>query len=76
VWDVVLLDLMLPGLNGLDVLDALHRSRPELPVLILSARGDLPTKLRGFDLGASDYVSKPVAGSSGCSTTSSCTPAK
>jgi len=60
-WDLVLLDLMLPGLNGLDVLDALHRSRPELPVLILSARADLPTKLRGFDLGASDYVSKPVA---------------
>ena len=60
-WDLVLLDLMLPGLNGLDVLDALHRTRPELPVLILSARADLPTKLRGFDLGASDYVSKPVA---------------
>ena len=50
-WDLVLLDLMLPGLNGLDVLDALHRTRPELPVLILSARADLPTKLRGFDLG-------------------------
>src|ERR1700730_13040439 len=60
-WDLVLLDLMLPGLNGLDVLDALHRSRPDLPVLILSARADLPTKLRGFDLGASDYVSTPAA---------------
>jgi DNA-binding response OmpR family regulator len=60
-WDLVLLDLMLPGLNGLDVLDALHRTRPELPVLILSARADLPTKLRGFELGASDYVAKPVA---------------
>jgi DNA-binding response OmpR family regulator len=60
-WDLVLLDLMLPGLGGLDVLDALHRRRPKLPVLILSARADLPTKLRGFDLGASDYVSKPVA---------------
>jgi DNA-binding response OmpR family regulator len=60
-WDLVLLDLMLPGLDGLDVLDTLHRRRPELPVLILSARADLPTKLRGFDLGASDYISKPVA---------------
>jgi DNA-binding response OmpR family regulator len=60
-WDLVLLDLMLPGLDGLDLLDALHRLRPELPVLILSARADLPTKLRGFELGASDYVSKPVA---------------
>jgi DNA-binding response OmpR family regulator len=60
-WDLVLLDLMLPGLDGLDVLDTLHRRRPKLPVLILSARADLPTKLRGFELGASDYVSKPVA---------------
>jgi len=60
-FDLVLLDLMLPGLNGLDLLDALHRGRPELPVVILSARADLPTKLRGFELGACDYVSKPVA---------------
>ena len=60
-FDLVLLDLMLPGLNGLDLLDALHRGRPELPVVILSARADLPTKLRGFELGACDDVSKPVA---------------
>jgi DNA-binding response OmpR family regulator len=60
-WDLVLLDLMLPGLDGLELLDALHRRRPELPVVILSARADLATKLRGFDLGASDYVSKPLA---------------
>jgi DNA-binding response OmpR family regulator len=60
-WDLVLLDLLLPGLNGLELLDALHRQRPELPVLILSARADLQTKLRGFALGASDYVPKPVA---------------
>lgn len=60
-WDLVLLDLMLPGLDGLELLDALHRRRPELPVVILSARADLATKLRGFDLGASDYVAKPLA---------------
>ena len=60
-WDLVLLDLLLPGLTGLEVLEALQRRRPELPVLILSARTDLQTKLRGFDLGASDYVAKPVA---------------
>lgn len=60
-WDLVVLDLLLPSLNGLEVLAALHRKRPELPVLILSARADLKTKLRGFDLGASDYVPKPVA---------------
>jgi two-component system copper resistance phosphate regulon response regulator CusR len=60
-WDLVLLDLLLPGMTGLELLEQLHRLRPELPVLILSARSDLKTKLRGFDLGASDYVAKPFA---------------
>lgn len=60
-WDLVILDLLLPSLSGLDVLAGLHRRCPELPVLILSARADLQTKLRGFELGASDYVPKPVA---------------
>ena len=50
-----------PGSTGSTCCDALHRRRPELPVLILSARADLPTKLRGFELGAGDYVPKPVA---------------
>jgi DNA-binding response OmpR family regulator len=61
IWDLVVLDLLLPRLNGLQVLRELHGSRPELPVLILSARADLPTKLRGFELGACDYVPKPFA---------------
>jgi DNA-binding response OmpR family regulator len=60
-YELVVLDLQLPGLDGLRVLDELHRSRPELPVLILSARNDMPTKLRSFHLGASDYVSKPFS---------------
>jgi DNA-binding response OmpR family regulator len=59
--DLVVLDLLLPGIDGLTVLGELKRERPELPVVILSARGDLPTKLRGFELGASDYVAKPFA---------------
>lgn len=58
-YDLVLLDLLLPGLDGLTVLHQLNRARPELPVVIVSARSDLPTKLRGFGLGAADYVSKP-----------------
>jgi two-component system, OmpR family, copper resistance phosphate regulon response regulator CusR len=57
--DLVVLDLLLPGIDGLTVLRELKHERPELPVVILSARTDLPTKLRGFDLGASDYVPKP-----------------
>jgi DNA-binding response OmpR family regulator len=60
-WDLVVLDLLLPGLSGLRVLQELHRERPQLPVVILSARGDLRTKLKGFEMGASDYVSKPFS---------------
>ena len=60
-YDAVVLDLLLPGLDGLSVLRELHEQRPELPVVIVSARSDLSTKLRGFGLGASDYVAKPFA---------------
>src|SRR5215831_16575734 len=59
--DLVVLDLLLPGLNGLQVLRELRRTKPELPVVILSARGDVQTKLRGFELGATDYVAKPFS---------------
>ena len=58
-YDLVILDLLLPGRDGLSALHELHRRRPALPVLILSARSDLPTKLRSFEFGAVDYVSKP-----------------
>jgi DNA-binding response OmpR family regulator len=60
-YDLVVLDLLLPRLDGLSVLRELRHRNPELPVVILSARSDLPTKLRGFDLGANDYVQKPFA---------------
>jgi two-component system copper resistance phosphate regulon response regulator CusR len=60
-YDLVILDLLLPGLDGLSVLRELARSEPAPPVLILSARSDLRTKLRGFELGARDYVPKPFS---------------
>jgi two-component system copper resistance phosphate regulon response regulator CusR len=60
-YDLVILDLLLPGRDGLEALRELHRQRSDLPVLILSARSDLPTKLRGFELGAVDYVAKPFS---------------
>jgi len=60
-YDLVLLDLLLPGVDGLSVLQALERLSPAPPVVIVSARSDLPTKLRGFGLGAADYVSKPFS---------------
>lgn len=60
-YDLVVLDLLLPRLDGFSVLQALAAQRPEVPVLILSARSDLGTKLKGFALGASDYISKPFS---------------
>jgi len=60
-YDLVVLDLLLPHVNGLTVLSELRRAQPELPVVILSARADLATKLRGFALGANDYVPKPFS---------------
>src|SRR5690348_13425020 len=60
-YELVILDLLLPRLDGLRVLSELRQARADVPVLILSARSDLPTKLRGFDLGANDYLAKPFS---------------
>jgi two-component system, OmpR family, copper resistance phosphate regulon response regulator CusR len=59
--DLVILDLLLPKLDGLSVLHELERTRPELPIVIVSARSDVGTKLRGFGLGARDYLTKPFS---------------
>src|SRR6266508_3973283 len=56
-----ILGFLVRGLDGLSVLNELSRGRPELPVVIVSARSDLQTKLRGFGLGAADYLSKPFS---------------
>jgi DNA-binding response OmpR family regulator len=56
---LVLLDLMLPGLDGLTVSREIKRRRPELPVIMLTARGERETMLKGFQAGADDYVTKP-----------------
>jgi DNA-binding response OmpR family regulator len=58
---LVVLDLLLPRLDGLSVLRRLAGEHPTLPVVIVSARSDLPTKLRGFELGAWDYLGKPFS---------------
>ena len=59
--DLVILDLLLPRLDGLSVLRALEAKQPSLPVVIVSARSDLTTKLNGFGLGARDYLTKPFS---------------
>jgi len=57
--DLIVLDLMLPGLDGFEVLGRLREREVETPVLILSARGQVADKVAGFRLGADDYVTKP-----------------
>ncbi len=57
--DLVILDLMLPGLDGYRVLKALREDGLDMPVLILTAHGQEADKVRGFRLGADDYVTKP-----------------
>jgi two-component system alkaline phosphatase synthesis response regulator PhoP len=56
---LVLLDLMLPGLDGLTVSREIKRRRPDLPVIMLTARSERETMLQGFQAGADDYVTKP-----------------
>ncbi len=57
--DLLILDLMLPGLDGLSLLRWLRKSQSDLPVLIISARASLEDKIIGLDLGADDYLAKP-----------------
>jgi DNA-binding response OmpR family regulator len=59
--DLVLLDLLLPRLDGLDVLAGLRKTRPTLPVIILTARGTEDDRVRGLKMGADDYVVKPFS---------------
>jgi two-component system OmpR family response regulator len=59
-FDVVLLDLMLPGLGGLDVCREL-RARSDVPVIVLTARGEEADRVMGLELGADDYLAKPFS---------------
>lgn len=59
IYDILILDLMLPQMNGYEVLSSLRSDGNHIPVLILSARSELDDKLQGFRVGADDYVTKP-----------------
>jgi len=57
--DLVLLDLMLPGLSGYDICRKVRQHKPNLPIIMLTAKGQEIDKVAGLDLGADDYVTKP-----------------
>lgn len=58
-WDLVLLDIMLPELSGMEVLRRVRRTDEETPIILLTARDQVFDKVSGLDLGANDYVTKP-----------------
>jgi DNA-binding response OmpR family regulator len=60
-FDAVVLDLMLPGRSGLEILQTLRQARPALPVLVLTARGEIGDRVSGLDAGAADYLVKPFS---------------
>jgi DNA-binding response OmpR family regulator len=59
--DLVVLDLMLPGRSGLQVLERLRASKPTLPVIVLTALGEVQDRVTGLDAGAVDYLTKPFS---------------
>ena len=60
-FDLLLLDLILPGPSGFEILETVRATRPTLPVIILTARGDEADRVKGLRLGADDYVVKPFS---------------
>src|SRR5689334_12171784 len=61
VYEAVILDVMLPGMDGIQIASRMREDGVTTPVLMLTAKDALPDRLRGFDAGADDYVTKPFA---------------
>jgi len=59
IYDIIILDIMLPKLDGFSVLKEIRNNRIETPIILLTARGQLDDKVSGLDLGADDYLTKP-----------------
>ena len=60
-YDLVILDIMLPGKNGLEILQAARKNGKDMPILLLTAKDAVEDKARGLDLGADDYLVKPFS---------------
>ena len=61
IYDVIVLDIMLPGMNGIDVLRNLRKDGIKTPVILLTAKDEISDKVKGLDSGADDYLTKPFA---------------
>ena len=59
--DLLLLDIMLPGMNGYEICRRLKKEKPELPIIMITARGSEMDKVGGLDMGADDYLTKPFS---------------
>src|SRR5664280_1364278 len=60
-FDAVVLDLMLPGRSGLDILETVRSAKPSMPVIVLTARGEIEDRVAGLNAGAVDYLVKPFS---------------
>jgi DNA-binding response OmpR family regulator len=60
-FDLIVLDVMLPRRNGLEVLSHVRQAKPSMPVIILTARGEVEDRIAGLDAGAIDYLTKPFS---------------
>jgi DNA-binding response OmpR family regulator len=60
-FDAIVLDLMLPGRGGLEVLESVRRATPSVPVIVLTARGEIEDRVEGLESGAVDYLVKPFS---------------
>lgn len=61
VYDVILLDIMLPKMNGIDILKEIRKANMITPILLLTAKDEVSDKVRGLDYGADDYLTKPFS---------------
>lgn len=61
IYDIIILDIMLPGMNGLEILRRIRQDKIDCPVLLLTAKDEISDKVKGLDLGADDYLTKPFA---------------
>lgn len=61
LYDVIILDVMLPGLDGFQIVAELRRQHISTPILILTAKDSIPEKIKGYDNGADDYMTKPFS---------------